>query len=651
LSNKYDKILDAYREEDGGGGVSFGTTTQIPYMNAGGTDFIYSGDFTFNGTELYALGGRLGTNLYFDDTSSAVEKIIGVDAQASSNVEGNALSIYSGQGNGSGANGDLRLYLPSQTISDSTTDNVGQSELHLNYIGGVTGLTIANSGNNDVFENANMSLNSAYNTSGNQVRAGNLDINGGDGTLNSLANYIDVYTGQIGINGGLLTIDADYATGGSIEVQGGTYIADDEELTAGSVRILAGTIGGAPSYTTVNGRITLQQADNEFDFSNGGQTGILDFGSLTGGRTFTFPDTTGTIALTSNLPTYGTDNQIPFVNATNNGLEYSADITYTGTSFNVLKNARVGGNTAFIDPYSSWGVQAPAVLQISKGTSTSNSNSNFPALILNHNLTAGGNHIIGTITYQNEAIAGTEKRVAQMFVFTEGGINAGAYAFATANGGAPTEKMRISKGGYVGIGTSSPQTFIHQSMSNTSTLPAVEIEQLSSGDSAIQWSIVGDSWANGIDNSDNDLLKWSYSSTAGTAVLGTNDTMALNASLEVIAYTGFIPDANDGAYLGKAGTAFSDLFLAEGGVINWDSGDVTITQTGNLLAFAGASTAYTFDAPVRLKNYTVGTLPAGTQGDRAYVTDATAPTYLGALTGGGAVVCPVFFNGTAWVSC
>ncbi len=49
--------------------------------------------------------------------------------------------------------------------------------------------------------------------------------------------------------------------------------------------------------------------------------------------------------------------------------------------------------------------------------------------------------------------------------------------------------------------------------------------------------------------------------------------------------------------------------------------------------------------------YTVATLPvAGTAGRRAYVTDATAPTWLGALIGGGTVVCPVFDNGTAWVA-
>jgi hypothetical protein len=54
---------------------------------------------------------------------------------------------------------------------------------------------------------------------------------------------------------------------------------------------------------------------------------------------------------------------------------------------------------------------------------------------------------------------------------------------------------------------------------------------------------------------------------------------------------------------------------------------------------------------LKLGGYTVATLPAaGTAGRIAYVTDATAPTYRGALTGGGAVVCMVFDTGAAWVS-
>lgn len=48
--------------------------------------------------------------------------------------------------------------------------------------------------------------------------------------------------------------------------------------------------------------------------------------------------------------------------------------------------------------------------------------------------------------------------------------------------------------------------------------------------------------------------------------------------------------------------------------------------------------------------YTVATLPVGSQGQRAYVTDATTPAYNAALVGGGAVVVPVFRNATIWVS-
>ncbi|MFH6965222.1 hypothetical protein ACHRVK_21700 [Flavobacterium plurextorum] len=53
---------------------------------------------------------------------------------------------------------------------------------------------------------------------------------------------------------------------------------------------------------------------------------------------------------------------------------------------------------------------------------------------------------------------------------------------------------------------------------------------------------------------------------------------------------------------------------------------------------------------IKMKPYTVATLPAGIIGDTAYVTDATNPTYLSTLTGGGTTVCPVFYNGNTWVS-
>lgn len=70
---------------------------------------------------------------------------------------------------------------------------------------------------------------------------------------------------------------------------------------------------------------------------------------------------------------------------------------------------------------------------------------------------------------------------------------------------------------------------------------------------------------------------------------------------------------------------------------------------GGALIIDYAAARVSFQIPVRLKGYTVATLPAGTAGDTAYVTDALAPVFLGAAAGGGAITCTVFYNGANWV--
>jgi len=83
-----------------------------------------------------------------------------------------------------------------------------------------------------------------------------------------------------------------------------------------------------------------------------------------------------------------------------------------------------------------------------------------------------------------------------------------------------------------------------------------------------------------------------------------------------------------------------DLFLSRTATGVVQVGTTANNASGTLkAAVVGTTTAYT-----------VATLPTGFQGARAFVTDATLPTYLGTLTGGGSVVCPVFYNGAAWVS-
>ena len=102
--------------------------------------------------------------------------------------------------------------------------------------------------------------------------------------------------------------------------------------------------------------------------------------------------------------------------------------------------------------------------------------------------------------------------------------------------------------------------------------------------------------------------------------------------------------------IANSSTQFVARSTATEVVLQSASGSANVNSISLTLALTELEKG-TFLAPViRTAAYTVATLPTGTQGDRAYVTDATTPTYLGTLTGGGAVKCPVFYNGSAWVS-
>lgn len=70
------------------------------------------------------------------------------------------------------------------------------------------------------------------------------------------------------------------------------------------------------------------------------------------------------------------------------------------------------------------------------------------------------------------------------------------------------------------------------------------------------------------------------------------------------------PPSNDGGVLGTTALKWSDLFLASGAVVNFNSGDVTVTHGTDLLTFAGAANGYTFDSPI---GYPTGSGGAVTQ--------------------------------------
>lgn len=78
------------------------------------------------------------------------------------------------------------------------------------------------------------------------------------------------------------------------------------------------------------------------------------------------------------------------------------------------------------------------------------------------------------------------------------------------------------------------------------------------------------------------LPSWAAAGSSGAnAALSNLSSVAINTSL--------LPGSDDGAALGDATHRFSDLFLASGGVLNFDNGDATITDGTNTLTIAGAN--------------------------------------------------------------
>lgn len=126
---------------------------------------------------------------------------------------------------------------------------------------------------------------------------------------------------------------------------------------------------------------------------------------------------------------------------------------------------------------------------------------------------------------------------------------------------------------------------------------------------------------------------------------------ALNSGTSPINVGGFFglmntePTYASAALMADNGGTTSDIFVArDNGTATFTIADGgNVTSTGKIIMSGASST-------IRLKSYTVSTLPTGTEGDTAYVTDAVLPTFLGVLTGGGSVKTPVFYNGSAWVS-
>ena len=77
---------------------------------------------------------------------------------------------------------------------------------------------------------------------------------------------------------------------------------------------------------------------------------------------------------------------------------------------------------------------------------------------------------------------------------------------------------------------------------------------------------------------------------------------ANNAKEMVLVENSLSPGTSDGTALGTTSLMWSDIFLASGGVMNFNNGNVTITHSSNTLTVAAATVAFTASTAVTVSN-------------------------------------------------
>ena len=75
-----------------------------------------------------------------------------------------------------------------------------------------------------------------------------------------------------------------------------------------------------------------------------------------------------------------------------------------------------------------------------------------------------------------------------------------------------------------------------------------------------------------------------------------------NAKEMVLSANALTPGTSDGTALGTTSLMWSDLFLASGGVMNFNNGNVTMTHSADTLTVVGATVAFTASTAVTVSN-------------------------------------------------
>ncbi len=247
---------------------------------------------TFDFTSSINVSG----DIVFQQDVFPTARSIRVQDQATANTNGNDLFISSGLGKGTGYNGDVDLFSPSRTTA-SPSDTVPLSLLNINADRAIGAklLTITNGGNNDIAEYSTIVISSASLSIG-ALLAGDGNLVGGNIQVTDETDYASLRGGGYNLAAGSVSNGSSGATGAGFAFNGGEWFGS--QWIGGDLLIQAGT------GNDVNGVFDLSQAEGFYRLGGPNARGILDVSGLTiSDKTFTFPNQSGTLALTADAYT------------------------------------------------------------------------------------------------------------------------------------------------------------------------------------------------------------------------------------------------------------------------------------------------------------------------------------------------------------
>ena len=279
---------------------------------------------------------------------------------------------------------------------------------------------------------------------------------------------VGVFTTVTGGSAGFTTVTGTTVTGTTANFVNGTFSTQVSGTTVRGTTVSGTTVtgaigqfttltGGTAGFTTVTGTTVTGTTAN---FQSGVFTTQISGATVTGNVGSFSTITGGTVTLTSGVFGTGTAAapSIAFTGDSNTGI-YSPGADQVAVATN-------GAGKVFVSSNGNLGVGTiNATNAAGKIHSRADGNEPKSLLVLQNRDT--GSDAGGAINFVNGGVDFSDVRYSYIRGIVSGaGQNGNHLVFGTnANGQAPSERLRITSAGLVGIGTSSPQALLHLSSS------------------------------------------------------------------------------------------------------------------------------------------------------------------------------------------